>query len=147
MNTGFTELAARFGRMGRDIEAALAAEVALAAREAMEDARETAPVGTGPRRERRLVDSFSWEAAGLRAEMKVVNPHAAYVEFGTGVRGAQSTGAGSGGWYDADWPGMAAQPYMQPAAQRARDGFAQRMMRAALVAVLGRSGSSDAEER
>ena len=124
--------------MRRTVEAAVCREIAEAAREAMEDARENAPVGSGPRREARLVDSFSWEADGLTAEMKVANPHAAYVEFGTGVRGAQSTGTAPGGKYDGDWPGMAAQPYMYPAAQRARGNFADRMMEAAVRAALER---------
>lgn len=40
--------------------------------------------------------------------------YAAYVEFGTGIRGAASAGAGEGP-YDPNWPGMPAQPYMRPA--------------------------------
>ena len=95
-------------------------------------------MGTGVRREPRLVDSFSYECAGLHGEIKVVNPHAAYVEFGTGMRGAQSTDAAAGGRYDPDWPGMAAQPYMYPAAQRARVGFAERMMAEAVGAAVER---------
>lgn len=138
MKNGFAVLGARMSAMGGEIEAALAKVIAETAQAAMEDARETAPVGTGIRREPRLVDSFSYECAGLRGEMKVVNPHAAYVEFGTGVRGAQSMNAASGGRYDPDWPGMAAQPYMYPAAQRARAGFAERMMAEAVGAALGR---------
>lgn len=137
MNGSFMMLAVRFAGMGRDVEAALGREIEQTAREAMDDARENAPVGTGPRREARLVDSFSWEAKGLTAEMKVTNPHAAYVEFGTGIRGAQSAGV-AGIEYDGDWPGMAAQPYMYPAAQRAREGYAARMMEAAVKAALKR---------
>ena len=119
-------------RMARHIEAALSQEIAVIARETMEDARENAPVGEGPRKEARLIDSFSYEADGLYGCMRVVNPHAAYVEFGTGRRGAESADAREGGMYDAEWPGMAAQPYMQPAADRARADFAARLMGAAL---------------
>lgn len=46
-----------------------------------------------------------------------IAPHvdyAAYVEFGTGQRGAASTGAGLGP-YSPNWKGMVAQPYMRPA--------------------------------
>lgn len=101
------------------------------AREAMELARELAPVGTGERRERRLVDSFSYEVKGLTAVMQVENPHAAYVEFGTGRRGAASADvAPVAPGYDGDWPGMAAQPYMYPAAQRMRAVFPTRMAEA-----------------
>lgn len=40
--------------------------------------------------------------------------HAGYVEYGTGVRGASSAGAGPYP-YNPDWPGMPAQPYLRPA--------------------------------
>lgn len=40
--------------------------------------------------------------------------HAPYVEFGTGIAGAASAGAGPGP-YRNDWPGMVAQPYLRPA--------------------------------
>jgi HK97 gp10 family phage protein len=46
-------------------------------------------------------------------------PYAAYVEFGTGRRGASSSGAGPYS-YDPNWPGMVAQPYMRPALDTAR---------------------------
>jgi hypothetical protein len=45
--------------------------------------------------------------------------HAAYVEFGTGVRGAASEGAGPYP-YDPAWPGMVAQPYLRPALDATR---------------------------
>jgi HK97 gp10 family phage protein len=45
--------------------------------------------------------------------------HAAYVEFGTGIRGQSSPGAGEGP-YDPNWPGMESQPYMRPALDTAR---------------------------
>jgi len=53
------------------------------------------------------------------AEVVATAPHAAYVEFGTGVRGAGSAGAGPFD-YNMDWPGMEAQPYMRPALDVAR---------------------------
>ncbi len=45
--------------------------------------------------------------------------HAAYVEFGTGARGAASEGAGDVP-YNRNWPGMPAQPYLRPALDYAR---------------------------
>ena len=96
----------------------------------MERARERAPVGKGPRRQPRLKDSFSMEVKGLEGTVKVVNPHGAYVEFGTGRRGAQ-TGRAPGG-YDGGWPGMAAQPYLFPVAMEMRGEFPRRMGRAVL---------------
>jgi HK97 gp10 family phage protein len=49
-------------------------------------------------------------------------PYAGYPEFGTGIRGAASPGAGSGP-YSPTWPGMAAQPYMRPALDETRAGI------------------------
>ena len=45
--------------------------------------------------------------------------YAAYVEFGTGRRGAGSAGAGPFS-YDQNWPGMVAQPYIRPALDQGR---------------------------
>lgn len=45
-------------------------------------------------------------------------PYAAFVEFGTGERGAASAGAGAGPY--GPHPGQAAQPYMRPAFDEAK---------------------------
>lgn len=45
--------------------------------------------------------------------------HAGYVEWGTGLRGSSSAGAGPYP-YSASWPGMPAQPYLRPAADETR---------------------------
>ena len=98
--------------------------VSEAAESCAESAREMAPVGTGPRVQPHLKDSFSCSriSRGYIAEARaaVCNTHAAYVEFGTGRRGADT---GSGSNYDPDWAGMPAQPYMQPAAEACRNRF------------------------
>lgn len=46
--------------------------------------------------------------------------HAGYVEYGTGIRGANSAGAGPYP-YNPTWPGMPAQPYLRPAALGSND--------------------------
>lgn len=46
--------------------------------------------------------------------------HAGYVEFGTGIRGASSAGAGPYS-YNPNWMGMPAQPYLRPALDTTRD--------------------------
>lgn len=56
-----------------------------------------------------------------------VGPHmdyAAYVEFGTGIAGAGSPGAGEGP-YNTSWPGMPAIPYMRPALDENREAVYQ----------------------
>ena len=142
MIIGLNRLCGRLEHARNMVDATVSAELAQTARETMDIAREMAPIGAGPRRDRRLVDSFSYEAEGLRATVLVDNPHAAYVEFGTGRRGAAS-GRAPGG-YDPDWPGMCAQPYMYPAAQQIRVGFARRMLEAALKAFT--AGRNDNEQ-
>ena len=113
---------------------ALSTELFLIAGEAAELARDMAPEGKPPRDEPRLKDSFSVEAEGLTACALVENPHAAYVEFGTGRRGADSPSppkAPGAGGYDPGWPGMSARPYLYPAAQMVRADFSRRMAEAA----------------
>lgn len=48
--------------------------------------------------------------------------HAAFNEFGTGLRGASSEGRGPYA-YDPDWPGMPATPYLRPALDASRELF------------------------
>lgn len=131
----------RLGRATGDVETALSRELERVARDGMEMAREMAPVGDG-RSGRHLVDSFSCEARGLMAAVQATNDHAAYVEFGTGRRGAASAAVSPANHgYDGDWPGMAAQPYMYPMALRMRGEFPERMAKAAREALkVGRNG-------
>jgi hypothetical protein len=61
--------------------------------------------------------SLSVESEGTKVTASIVfdSDHAAYNEFGTGIRGAASEGAGPYP-YDLNWPGMAAIPFLRPAA-------------------------------
>lgn len=54
------------------------------------------------------------EGSKVTASVVFDAPHAVYAEFGTGIRGAESPGAGPGP-YSPSWPGMAAIPYLRPA--------------------------------
>jgi len=83
-----------------------------------EEARAIVPVDTGE-----LQNSivYTLEDVGKVVVGTVVAAadHAAYVEFGTGVRGAASPGSGPYP-YSPTWPGMPAQPYMRPAMDTVR---------------------------
>lgn len=83
------------------------------------EAKALCPVDTGD-----LQDSI--EGAITVTEKTVVASisagmdYAGYVEFGTGIRGAESPGAGPYP-YNPTWPGMVAQPYMRPAIDSVKD--------------------------
>lgn len=58
--------------------------------------------------------SVEWKGSRVTGYVVYSSAHAGYVELGTGRRGAASAGAGPFP-YDANWPGMVAQPYVRPA--------------------------------
>jgi len=78
----------------------------------LETAESIVPVETGELRESGHVELLH---GGSKPSAAVVfdSPHAAYVEYGTGIRGAASAGAGDGP-YSESWPGMRAEPYLRP---------------------------------
>lgn len=88
------------------------ASVVAACQTIQQRAQELCPVDTGA-----LQASITTEIDDSgKTIVGTVAPHkdyAAYVEFGTGQRGASSAGAGGGPY--GDHPGMAAQAYMRPA--------------------------------
>ena len=96
--------------------------VGAAAQACADTARRLAPVGTSTPHLRDTIRAEAPEQAGeiLSANVITDSDHAAFVEFGTGRRGAQS---GAGESYDMDWAGMAAQPYLQPAADAVKGDF------------------------
>ena len=114
----------KLGRIRALWNGAAARSVLDAAEKCAAFAREAAPVGPGGA-EPHLRDSIATSSAArdgvAEAYATARNPHAVYVEFGTGRRGEAN---GAGAEYDPDWPGMNPQPYMQPAAEACRGVFA-----------------------
>ena len=83
------------------------------------EARAFCPVDTGALRDSITVvvtDSAKSSTAAVGPTMH----YAAYVEFGTGIRGASSPDAGKGP-YSKTWPGMEPRPYMRPALELTRE--------------------------
>ncbi len=103
--------------IGRFVDVKITPAVRKSVEEACQMIQERAqalcPVDTGA-----LRDSITTDVEDLNKTIRGnVGPHthyAAYVEFGTGIAGASSAGAGEGP-YSENWPGMVAQPYMRPA--------------------------------
>ena len=91
------------------------------------EAQAIAPVETGEFRDSIATESVELVGNVVTGTVSATAPHAAFVEFGTGIRGAASLGAGAGP-YSTTWPGMAAQPTLRPAIDTARpairDAFA-----------------------
>jgi hypothetical protein len=85
----------------------------------LEEAEAIVPVDTGELRESGHVEAPKDNAGRVVGSVVFDADHAAYVEYGTGIRGASSEGAGDGP-YNPNWPGMVAQPYLRPALDKAR---------------------------
>ncbi len=83
------------------------------------EAQAIVPVDTGALRDSGKVGEAQVVNSRTIADVSFSAPYAAYVEYGTGIRGSQSPGAGPFP-YNPAWPGMAAQPYLRPALDTAR---------------------------
>lgn len=85
----------------------------------VEEAQIIAPVETGELRASIHTASVALVGTVVAGEVVADAPHSAFVEFGTGIRGAASPGAGAGP-YSPSWPGMAAQPFLRGGLDAAR---------------------------
>ncbi len=113
------------GDLGRYVEThitpAVVASVRASVKVIEEAAKAKAPVDTGALQ---ASITSSVDDSG-KTVIGTVGPHvfyAPYVEFGTGIRGAASPGAGAGP-YSPSWPGQPAQPFMRPAIDEHRDAI------------------------
>jgi HK97 gp10 family phage protein len=110
------------GRFTDVIISPIAVETVRQAGEMIQQAaRRLCPVATGALRDSILVEVQQLEKT-VRAAVGPTMYYAGYVEFGTGIRGASSPGAGQGP-YSPTWPGMPAQPYMRPALDEQREAI------------------------
>ncbi len=111
------------GDLGRFISGritpAVVAGVEAFATLVLQEAQSIVPVDTGELRDSGSVVMAETEKS-VTGNVVFSAGHAGYVEFGTGIRGSESAGAGPYS-YSATWPGMAAQPYLRPALDIARD--------------------------
>ena len=112
------------GDLGRFIEAKLKPGIAASVAEAqgliVEEAQRLCPVRTGALRDSIHAEDTQETGKTVVGNVVADAPYAAYVEFGTGIRGASSEGAGKGP-YSPTWPGMEAQPFLRPALDATRE--------------------------
>jgi HK97 gp10 family phage protein len=87
--------------------------------EVLDTAQALVPVDTGELKASGHV-TVAETGKSIAAAVSFDADHAGYVEFGTGVRGAASAGAGDGP-YSTSWTGMPAQPYLRPAFEQHRN--------------------------
>lgn len=92
--------------------------VTAVAQQLLTTAQANAPVDTGELRDSGAME-VNQTAKTVVGRVSFGAPYAAYVEFGTGRRGAESADRGPGP-YKESWPGMAPQPYLRPAADEMR---------------------------
>lgn len=116
-------------RAMQKIVPAMVAAVTEACGAVANEAEAIVPVDTGELRASIGVGPVALEGNAVTGTVEATAPYAAYVEYGTGIRGAASAGAGPGP-YSGSWPGMPAQPYLRPSLDTARpdiiEAFARR---------------------
>jgi HK97 gp10 family phage protein len=110
--------------LGRYASVVISPAVSAAVQQACELIQEKAqgfcPVDTGALQASITIDPLDDQGKTIIGR---VGPHmfyAPFVEFGSGVRGAASPGAGPGP-YSENWPGAAAQPFMRPAVDESKE--------------------------
>ena len=136
---GLDELAEALGARLGDVLPAAMKGVGKAAKAVEKDARKLAPVApVNGGNLRRSIHATAPEVRGDAIEAKVVAgaEYAVYVEYGTGVRGADSSlpEGMPPVTYSPDWAGQTAQPYMYPAMkkneQKTKDTIADEVRKA-----------------
>jgi HK97 gp10 family phage protein len=116
------------------ITPALVAAVEVAAQTILDEALAIVPRDTEALADSGMVTDSVQTATTVSASVIFSSPHAAYVEYGTGKRGAASPGAGPYP-YKPDWPGMVAQPYLRPAIDAAKGQIVPRFAEQIKIAI------------
>lgn len=101
------------------IKPGIVAGVAAAQSVIVQEAQAICPVRTGALRDSITAEDPVDDGSAVTGQVSANMSYAGYVEFGTGIRGAASPGAGPYP-YSSTWPGMVAQPYLRPALDTAR---------------------------
>lgn len=85
----------------------------------VQEAKNNAPVRTGTLRDSIAASEPEETGKTVVGRVGVGVSYGAFVEYGTGIAGAASAGAGEGP-YSPTWPGMEARPFLRPALDTTR---------------------------
>ena len=119
-----------------DVLPAAAVGVGKAAKAVEKTARKLAPVDTGELRRKIKASEPEIKDDAVKANVAATAEHSVYVEYGTGIRGAESElpEGMPPATYATDWNGQRAQPFMYPAfkqnEQKSRDTIADEVRKA-----------------
>lgn len=116
---GMSELLVQLTALGVSAEDALERAMKPAMQEVRGEAVMMCPVDEGDLRNS-IHSTVERNSNSVTGVVYTNSDHAAYVEFGTGQRGMESSSppkAPLEAGYRVDWPGMAAQPYLFPASE------------------------------
>ena len=113
------------GDLGRFIETKITPGVIASVKAAqgliVQEAKALCPVGeTGDLRDSIGPEDPEETGKSVVGAVTASAPYAGYVEYGTGIRGSKSEGAGPYP-YSPTWPGMEAQPFLRPALDTTRE--------------------------
>jgi hypothetical protein len=111
-----------FARLEAALVPRITAAVDNATQEVLKVALQRVPVDTGELASSGGAES-EWKGHAVTGSVSFTADHAVYVEMGTGIRGAESPGAGEGAVYSPTWPGMRAQPYLRPALDESKEAI------------------------
>ena len=112
------------GDLGRFIETKVTPGVIASVKAAqgliVQEAKAMAPVRTGNLRDSIAADDPEETGKSVVGAVTASASYAGYVEYGTGIRGSQSAGAGPYP-YSPTWHGMEAHPFLRPALDTTRE--------------------------
>lgn len=120
---GLESLIKKLNRLGGDVQGCMYRGIGKSMSVIEGDAKDLCPAPTGELRGSIHIETHVTEN-GVRGTCGTNKEYAAYVEYGTGQRGAQSPSPPKGpigDGYREDWAGMSAQPYLYPALMQNKD--------------------------
>lgn len=118
---GLEEVLATLSALGGEVKASAKKGLHRGAKKIQKNAKLLCPVDTGQLRNSIKTKSEATQD-GAKAEVYTNVEYAAYVEFGTGIKGASSNiDRPEGVSYNSQWKGQKAQPYMSPAYLHAKN--------------------------